>query len=676
MNVLLVIPPMADLNTPYPSTAYLTGYLRSRGIATRQVDWSLELACRLFSRVGLDRLHSAVTATYDSHTGSTQAVESFLKHFEQYRATVESAVRFLQGKDLSIDERIASRQLLPEGPRFATDTPCEAWESTLVGAFGNLGIYDRAKYIASLFLLDISDVVTAIDPLFRLSAYADRLAASQHSFDELLHALSRDDSFVGQFIDEITRDCVGEPLPDLVALSVPFPGNVFGAFRIAKCLRRTHPTVKIALGGGFANTELRSLSDPRVFDFVDFVTLDDGERPLECVLEFLAKERSETELFRTFTKKDGKVVLISSSREADIPFKDTPAPTYTGLCLDRYLSLCSGLSRVHRIWSRHWNKLTLAHGCYWKKCAFCDVSLDYIRNYEPRTAEKIVDHMESIIAETGCTGFHWVDEAAPPSLLGAVSRELLQRNVVTSWWGNVRFDKTFSRELSMLMAGAGCIMVTGGLEVASDRLLQLMQKGVSVKQVARVTRNLSQSGVLVHAYLMYGFPTETLQETVDSLELVRQLFQLGCIHSAFWHRFVATAHSPIGMAPHEYGIRIVEPSDADVPAAGMFAFNDLQFSDPAGTDHDSLGEGLALAVANYREGYGIELDVREWFDGRVPASSLPGNFIRSLLFETEGDAPMANDGRTESAGQSPLVRIVRAADSDAEFRSRIPLATN
>ena len=169
MNVLLVIPPMADLNTPYPSTAYLTGYLRSRGIATRQVDWSLELACRLFSRVGLDRLHSAVTATYDSHTGSTQAVESFLKHFEQYRATVESAVRFLQGKDLSIDERIASRQLLPEGPRFATDTPCEAWESTLVGAFGNLGIYDRAKYIASLFLLDISDVVTAIDPLFRLS---------------------------------------------------------------------------------------------------------------------------------------------------------------------------------------------------------------------------------------------------------------------------------------------------------------------------------------------------------------------------------------------------------------------------------------------------------------------------------------------------------------------------
>jgi radical SAM superfamily enzyme YgiQ (UPF0313 family) len=616
--------------------------------------------------LGLDRLHAAVTESYQPHRGRREAVEFFLKHFSQYRETVETAVHFLQGKDLSVDERIASRRMLPEGPRFGTGMERAEWETTLANAFGSLGVYDRAKHIASLFLLDISDVVTAIDPLFRLSTYADSLAASKHSFDALFHALSRDDSFVGRFIDEITRDDVVSQTLDLVGLSVPFPGNVFGAFRVAKTLKRIYPAIKVAMGGGFVNTELRFLSDPRVFDFVDFVTLDDGERPLECLIEFLSNKRAESELLRTYQKRDGRVVLISSTREADIPFSDTPAPTYDGLHLDRYISLYPALSPVHRVWSRHWNKLTLAHGCYWKKCAFCDVSLDYIRRYEPRAAKKIVDHMQSLIVETGCSGFHWVDEAAPPSLLRAVSQELIRRNVVTSWWGNVRFDKAFTPELATLMAQAGCIMITGGLEVASDRLLQLMKKGVSLEQVAKVTKAFSEVGILVHAYLMYGFPSETLQETVDSLEVVRQMFLAGCLQSAFWHRFVATAHSPVGMAPHEYGVRILEPSADKAPSHGMFAFNDLQFDDPTETDHNTLGKGLALAVANYREGYGLQLDLGEWFDCPIPASSIADNFISLFLIPKREGGPYADENGLDFPARTMLMHLASVPGSDTE----------
>jgi hypothetical protein len=154
--------------------------------------------------------------------------------------------------------------------------------------------------------------------------------------------------------------------------------------------------------------------------------------------------------------------------------------------------------------------------------------------------------------------------------------------------------------------------VSGGLEVASDRLLELMKKGVTVEQVARVTRAFADAGIMVHAYLMYGFPTETVQDTVDALERVRQLFAAGCIQSAYWHRFAATAHSPIGLNPENFGITLRPPPNI------QFAHNDLEFDDPVGTDHDSLGQGLRKAVYNYMHGVGFDTDVREWFEPSTP----------------------------------------------------------
>ena len=185
--------------------------------------------------------------------------------------------------------------------------------------------------------------------------------------------------------------------------------------------------------------------------------------------------------------------------------------------------------------------------------------------------------------------------------------------------------------------------VSGGLEVASDRLLELMKKGVTVAQVARVTRAFTDAGIMVHAYLMYGFPTETTQDTVDALERVRQLFAAGCIQSAYWHRFAATAHSPIGMHPAQYGITLRPPPNI------TFAHNDIEFDDPTGTDHDFLGAGLRKALYNYMHGVGLEADVREWFEPRpgrrrggrhhgrrgeahvVPRTTVPANLIERAI---------------------------------------------
>ena len=633
LRVLAVIPPMTQLNTPYPSTAYLTGFLRSRGVDAHQVDLALALVLELFTPAGLQAVRECIAALPPARR--TPRLVAFDATFERYAATIGPAIRFLQGGDSTLAHRIAGRAFLPEGERFASldvyvDPDDPDGGDPLAWAFGTLGTQDRARHLATLYLNDLADVLRdAVDPRFEFVRYAESLAASQPSFEPLAQALAAPPTLVDRTLQRLALAAVDRHRPDVVLLSVPFPGAVYGAFRIAQALKAAHPALRIALGGGFVNTELRELAEARVFDHVDAVTLDAGERPLLALLEHWAGKRSAARLVRTFVRDAGGAVRYIDIGEADIPFDDVGTPTWDGLPLGSYLSLLDMLNPMHRLWSDgRWNKLTVAHGCYWKKCSFCDVSLDYISRYDGASAETLVDRNEAIVQETGQTGFHFVDEAAPPKSLKALAAELQRRRVEISWWGNIRFEKSFTPDLCRQLADSGCIAISGGLEVASDRLLALMKKGVSVEQVARVTRGFSDAGILVHAYLMYGFPTQTVQDTVDALEYVRQLFEAGCIQSGFFHRFACTVHSPVGRDPAAYGVTL-QP----LPP-GRFAKNDIGFTDPTGTDHDALGAGLKKAVYNYMHGIGLEQDVRQWFDVRVPKPTVPrGRIARALARE-------------------------------------------
>ena len=627
MRILSVIPPMTQLNTPYPSTAYLTGFLRSRGIDAVQEDLALALVLRLFSGDGLAAIRERIEATPERER--PPRVQAFLAQFDRYRTTIGPAIAFLQGRDPTVAHRIAGRSFLPEGSRFESlDVYVDPdGGDPLAWAFGALGLQDRARHLATLYLNDVADVLReAVDPRFEFVRYAESLAQSQPTFDPLAEALAAPLNLVDRTLRALTLDAIARHAPRLVLLSVPFPGAVYAAFRIAQSIKEHDPAIVIALGGGFVNTELRELCEPRVFDYFDYVTLDDGERPILALLDHLAGGRSRERLVRTFVRDDDATVRYINLGEADVAFAEVGTPTWDGLPLDRYLSVLDMLNPMHRLWSDgRWNKLTVAHGCYWKKCSFCDVSLDYISRYDGVAATTLVDRIEAIIDETGQTGFHFVDEAAPPKALKALAQELLARRRAISWWGNIRFEKSFTPELCRLLADSGCIAISGGLEVASDRLLKLMNKGVSVEQVARVTHGFSKAGILVHAYLMYGFPTQTVQDTVDALEYVRQLFEAGCIQSGFFHRFACTVHSPVGQRPEEYGVAL-----APLPP-GSFARNDVRFVDPTGVDHDVLGVALNKALYNYMHGIGLEEDVRSWFSGRVPRPRVPRHFVARAL---------------------------------------------
>ncbi len=630
LRVLSVIPPMTQLNTPYPSTAYLTGFLRSRGVAAVQEDLALALVLQLLSPQGLRSVAAQVDALPAKK--HSPAVQSFVAQRDRYLSTIAPAIAFLQGRDSTLAHRIVGRNFLPEGPRFASlDVYVDDEGGDPLGwAFGALGLHDRAKHLATLYLNDLADVLRdAVDPRFEFVRYAESLAGSQPTFEPLAQALAAAPNLVDDTLRDLTLAAVERHAPTVVLLSVPFPGSAYAAFRIAQTIKAHHPHIATVLGGGFVNTELRELTEPRVFDYFDYVTLDAGERPLLALLEHLQGQRGRQRLVRTFVRdaEMGAVQYINMM-EADIAFAEVGTPTWDGLPLGSYLSLLDMLNPMHRLWSDgRWNKLTVAHGCYWKKCSFCDVSLDYIGRYEGASATVLADRIESIVRETGQTGFHFVDEAAPPKALKALATELIARNAGISWWGNIRFEKTFNPELCNLLADSGCIAISGGLEVASDRLLSLMKKGVSVDQVARVTRAFTDAGILVHAYLMYGFPTQTVQDTVDALEYVRQLFANGCIQSGFFHRFACTVHSPVGQHPEEYGVTL-QP----LPPVS-FAKNDIGFHDPTGVDHDALGGALKKAIYNYMHGIGLEEDVRSWFPFKVPKTTVQRNRIERALRE-------------------------------------------
>ncbi|MGZ9129045.1 MAG: B12-binding domain-containing radical SAM protein [Candidatus Binatia bacterium] len=628
IRVLSIIPPMTQLNTPYPSTAYLTAFLRSRGVDAVQEDLALALVLKLFSAEGMLAIRECAEAIPKRKRSAI--VNGFHRQFDHYLSTITPTIAFLQGRDPTLAHRICGRQFLPEGPRFK---PIDFYlrdshDDPLAWAFGALGIEDRAKHLATLYLDDLADVLRdAVDARFEFVRYAEFLAQSQPTFEPLAEALAAPLNLVDRTLRDLTLAALTRHSPQLVLLSVPFPGSVYAAFRIAQTIKAHDSSIITALGGGYVNTELRELSEPRVFDYFDYVTLDDGERPLLALLEHLRGVRPESGLVRAFVRAgDKSAIHYIESNEPDIPFAEVGTPTWDGLPLNGYLSLLDMLNPMHRLWSDgRWNKLTVAHGCYWKKCSFCDVSLDYISRYDDIAAATLADRIEAVVDETHQTGFHFVDEAAPPKALQALAAEIKKRQLAISWWGNIRFEKSFNRDLCQALADSGCIAISGGLEVASDRLLRLMKKGVTVEQVARVTRAFSDAGILVHAYLMYGFPTQTVQDTVDALEYVRQLFEAGCIQSGFFHRFTCTVHSPVGKHPEQYGVTLLP-----LPKIS-FAKNDVGFLDPTGVDHDALGVALNKALYNYMHGIRLDADVRSWFSGRVPRTKVPREYVARAL---------------------------------------------
>lgn len=593
-DILLILPPLVQPNCCYPSIGHLTEYLRAKGVNASQLDLSIGLLSRLFTARMTNEFFKKAEEHANLHKVSKKT-RILLSDREFYVNTIEPVMEFLRGRNPELAIRFAQRS-------FWQDTQRIPSEEDLEFDFGISGTTDRAKHLCSMFLKDICDIITITDPNFQLIRYAEHLSTYLETFAPIEQEAAKPHTIITDTMIEMLESEITRLKPRLIGFSIPFPGNLLAAIQCCRRIKEKHPDIKIIMGGGYVNTELRQLSDVTLFKYIDYLTFDDGEVPLLRIVK-------NESLIRCMTFDGNRLVRHEmDSKETESIYTMEETAGFKNYSNELYFDFVDTTNPMHRLWSDgRWNKIMLAHGCYWHKCAFCDTSLDYICNFYPHDISRIVDIMEAITKATGSRGFHFIDEAAPPALLRKLAEEIIDRKLTVSYWTNIRFDSTFTPELCYLLAKSGCIAVSGGLEVVSTRVLKLINKGVTIESATECMRNLRANNIMVHTYLMYGFPTQTVSEMFDSLSKVRDLFAEGLIQSAFWHRFAMTIHSPAGKNPAEYHAQRIDKEP------NPFANNEVPYRESNVIEWQKYTDGLNLATYNYMRQTGFDIPIKNWF---------------------------------------------------------------
>lgn len=689
MRLLLVQPPFVQLNAPYPAVHYLAAWLRGLGHEVEVEDHSIELYRLLFSREGLRSLFEEVEARRNrgAYAGPVlEEVERYLSYRSLYEAWIGPLVAWLSGADPAFAHRLSSAVEFPRGARV---------EALLAAREGRPGPED-ASLLASLLLEDLGDLVTqAVDPDFGTVHYGERLGRSRDDFGAVLAGLEGSWLLGSLYRPWLARRFAARAAaPELLLLSLPFPGTLGGSLACAAEARAAFgANLPLVFGGGYVSTELRGLRDPGLFDFCDYLCFDAGYGSLAAILEGLGRGGAGPEptgLHRTMLRRGGRILLAGfppgdlganpegcAGPESPFPLREalpldagleararateldalrSSHPDYRDLEPSRYLRPLDSTNPMHRLWSESpWLKYRLAQGCYWKRCSFCDTELDYVRDYEAAELGPLLAAMDRASRDRGLHGIHFVDEALPMGRLLAFAEENRRRagEGRSPWhfWGNVRFDASWSPERIELLAASGLVAVSGGIEVATERGLAMADKGFDLASLVRCLVSFRRSGILVHAYLIYGFPGQDEGEIVESAEFVRGLFAAGLVDSAFWHRFVLTRHSRM-YAEWREGRR---PELRPLDRGGSFAANDLEFEGES--VFDRYGEGLDAALGAWMEGEGLERHAASWLGLKRSRFDGPAR-VEALIEEAEAflDArPLPAAGRAHWVAGLPLL---------------------
>jgi len=697
MRSLVIQPPFVQLNAPYPAVHYLAAWLRGRGLEVGVEDHSIELYREIFSRRGLALVFAEAERRLGSGTlpeeGAVEVVR-YLSYRRLYQEWIGPVLDYLSGGDPAFAHRLAAAVEFPRGARV------EAFLDTRGRRPGT----EDAPRLASLLLEDLGDlIVHAVDRDFGTVHYGERLGRSREDFGEVLEGLE------GAWIArELYRPLLASRFaelaeggaPDFLLLSLPFPGTLTGALACASEARRAFgESTCIVFGGGYVSTELRGLRDPRLFDFCDYLCFDAGygalARIFEARREGLAPPAWPAEgLYRTMTRRGGAILasgfpagdLAAEAAGCDGPASRQPLrsiqagpdplpllalegeavadchPDWRDFDPSRYLRPLDSTNPMHRLWTESpWLKYRLAQGCYWKRCAFCDTQLDYVSSFLRSELEPLLEAMDRASEGTGLSGIHFVDEALPMGRLLAFAEANRKRAAAGKkqyhYWGNIRFDASWTPERCELLAASGLVAVSGGIEVASEAGLAMTDKGFDLPSLVRTLVALRQAGLLVHAYLIYGFPGQDRASILESADFVRGLFAAGLVDSAFWHRFVLTRHSRMMAEWKEGGRPELSPRDR----GGSFAANDLEFEGEEA--FDSYGKVLDAALGAWMEGQDLDRPAAEWFD----EAAAKGRRFRPSSSAAARKAAGAEDG-APSDGVSRVEGLIAEAEGSLENR--------
>jgi radical SAM superfamily enzyme YgiQ (UPF0313 family) len=599
-EVVLIQPPFVQLNSPYPAPYYLKAFLEQRGFRVTVLDHSIGLFERIFSRAGLESIFTDAALL----PANNSEVERFLSEKNLWCASIDRLIAFLRQKDHEWGHFLAlANGCLPSGKRT---------DAFIAERGGEVSVND-AGILATKLLADLADFITfTLDENFSLIRYRAAGDACFSSFTAVQKTLDGYimKNFYRPLLEDEWKKLENSVLANnqfLLGVTIPFPGCLQGALVCAESVKKHFgKSVRTVAGGGYVNTELRFLSSKEFNDYFDYVSFDKGYSALISILE---NNKIDEATEDTFVK--------------------TTFPDYSEVDFSRYLYPVDDANSMHRLWSDgHWLKAYLAHGCYWHSCAFCDVTLDYIKNFIPVDTPALFSHLKKQAEKTGVRGIHFCDEAAPVSSLLEFALLNREAGAPLNFWGNIRFERNYDPDTAAILAAGGLLGVSAGLEVATEKGFKRLGKGIDLESAVSALAAFKEAGILTHAYLIYGYWDEDEEELINSAETLRQLFAEGLLDSAFWHKFILTRHSRI-YAEKERGLHPLLKVKVDYPQNDkIFALNDLSFE---GEERfDKYGEGLETLLGAWMAGV-TEMPVSSAFSFKVKAPSVPPDLVSALL---------------------------------------------
>lgn len=646
MNVIVIQPPLVQLNSPYPSGAYLKSFFNKNGHNAVWHDLSVQLVHSIFSKNGLKKLFElskenamkiASTAEKNGEFATAKNLRRYIFQSDLWIEWIEFIMSTLCGKQNPSAHELCHRFILspytPRGNRMENYIENLDREPTI----------NDTRNIASLALEDLADYISvAFDKSFSLVRYAESIAVNETSFSQIEEKLNS--PILTTFYTEVleaafSKTSITENEKTLVCISVPFAGTFTSALFTAKYLRKKYgEKIFICFGGGFINTELREFNDSSFFKYADAISYDRGYGSYKNFFDVFpdGKISEEKQIYkmRLFTKEKVIEPLQSSLEYEKFENEQTSliVPDYSETDFSIYPRVADDENPMQRLWSDGaWMKAYLAHGCYWHKCAFCDVSLDYVASYRLVQIENLFHGLKSQSEKNGIHGIHFVDEAMPPAAMLKFSKLNLKHSASFSFWGNVRFEKIYSRDIAEFLSFGGLIGVSGGIEIATGTGLDSISKGTDLDSIVSACCAFKEAGILIHAYMIYGYFGETEQDTINSMETLRQLYAAGLLDSCFWHKFVLTRHSRIYSEWKEGLHKNLNPFAPK--NSGVFAKNGLHFKDEEKSA--KFGNGLYAALQSWMHGENLNVPVEKWFEFKVPRPNVPKDLISKSIEKYE-----------------------------------------
>ncbi len=672
--------------------AYFTHPEGGTSSDSRWYDLNIRLFYSVFSANGLRRLFelsekNAVHLADEAEQNGDEDTAFNLRRYVSQKENWIEWIDFITATLCSAGAREKSHQFL-----FSPFAPRGSRMENFLSGLDREPTVDDVRFLCTFALADLSDYITvAFDPQFSLVRYAESLAVDTRTFSEFEKQIdspvmehfykpvlenlfnnlelpaasggrafrSSADASAASFASLTNVSSLSPvaasgaaptpkpkaqvlPMPVLVCISVPFAGTFLPALYTARFFKQKFgDSVFVCIGGGFVNTELREAKDPALAKYIDAISYDRGygsyKALLSTVVEYVETTVASLYKMRLFKKQGGKIEVTepiwqdSEFEKYENQMTVKIIPDYSDIDFSTYPKMCDDRNAMHRIWTDgSWLKAYLAHGCYWHKCAFCDTSLDYVCGYKLTDISPLYEGLLKTALEKGVYGIHFVDEALPPVALKKFALLNARAGNPLYFWGNVRFEKSFTKDLAVFLSYCGLGGVSAGIESATGTGLESINKGTDITSIAHACCAFKESGILVHAYMIYGFWNDTPQSIIDSMETLRQFFAAGLLDSAFWHKFVLTRNSTVYSQWEKDGTLDLV-SGADISSA--FARNNLHFKGEE--KFNKFGLPLDTALNSWMHGERLEQKIQKWFDFPVPSPTVPRDFIEKKIEEYE-----------------------------------------